>query len=329
MKKILLNVDNVKQWYQHKSKNLNIKPQERMYVKAVDGVSFELKEGEVLGIIGESGCGKSTLGRMLVRLEKPTSGKIYLEGDDVENVLKFDPLSFRRKVQIIFQNPFDTFDPRHSIGQILIRPLEFHKIGSDENERIEIVSIALEKLGLVPASDYLARWPHELSGGQLQRISVLRSMLLNPKLLIADEPVSMLDVSVRADILNLLQKLIKENNTAMVFISHDIAVTRYIAQKVLVMYLGRIVESGDIDEVIGNPKHPYTKVLISNCPSLYQEEQQERIKITGEPPTPINAGPGCYFAPRCYMATEFCFKNYPQMEEIAKDHFVTCHYAQK
>ena len=324
-KPILLTVEDVHQWYPHKGAKKRDELGNKYYVKAVDGVSFTLEQGQVLGVIGESGCGKSTLGRMLVRLEKPTEGKLYIEGDEVETLLKQDPLAFRRKVQIIFQNPFETFDPRHTIGRILQRPLEFHKIGKDEVERTAIISTALEKVGLAPADDYLSRWPHELSGGQLQRISVLRSMLLNPKLLIADEPVSMLDVSVRAEILGLLKTLIAENNTAMVFISHDIAVTRYIAQKVIVMYLGKVVEWGDIDDVISNPKHPYTKVLISNFPSLDETEQQESITVQGEPPTPINPGPGCYFAPRCYLAGKQCFAQYPGAKEFEPGHHATCH----
>lgn len=321
---VLLKVTDAQQWYRQSGKRL-LGSKRTVYVKAVDKVSFELKEGEVLGVIGESGCGKSTLGRILVRLEKPFGGKFILENTDVDELLKKDRLAFRKKVQIIFQNPFETFDPRHTIGKILLRPLEYHNIGNSEEEREKIIEGALEKVGLMPAQDYMARWPHELSGGQLQRISVLRSMLLNPKLLIADEPVSMLDVSVRAEILALLKNLTAEHNTAMIFISHDIAVTRYIAQKVIVMYLGRIVESGNIDDVVSNPCHPYTKVLISNFPSIDEEEQQESIKVTGEPPTPINPGPGCYFAPRCYMATKQCFEEYPKVKDMGNGHTASCH----
>jgi len=295
------------------------------WVKAVDKVSFAIAPGEVLGVTGESGCGKSTLGRMLVRLEKPFGGRVLLNGEDVEQVVKRDPLAFRRQVQMIFQNPFDTFDPRHSIARILTTPLCLHGIGADEDERLEICADGLRSVGLAPAEDYLARWPHELSGGQLQRISLLRSMELDPKFIVADEPVSMLDVSVRCDLLSIIMKLILEKNTAMVFISHDIAVTRYVANRIAVMYLGRVVESGDTDEVIQNPLHPYTKVLISNFPSVEVGSRREGIAVHGELPTPIDPGPGCYFAPRCYAASEECRMAYPEMREICDGHWTSCH----
>lgn len=295
------------------------------WIKAVDGVSFSLKPGEVVGIIGESGCGKSTLGRLLARLERPFGGRVLLNGEDAEEIIKRDPLSFRRQVQVVFQNPFEAFDPRHTIGQILSRPLKLHGIGANDEERLEICAEGLRNLGLEPASDYLSRWPHELSGGQLQRISVLRSMQLNPKFIVADEPVSMLDVSVRSDLLNLLIDLVHENNTAVVFIAHDIAVTRYVADRIAVMYLGRIVESAETDELIQNPLHPYTRVLISNFPTIEIRTKKERISVHGEPPTPVNPGPGCYFAPRCYACMKECREVYPEMREVGPGHWVSCH----
>ena len=255
--KVLLNVRNAQQWYGIKRSIAEIaKKQDKKWVKAVDDVSFTLKRGEVLGVIGESGCGKSTLGRMLAMLEKPYGGHLELDGQDYNRICKKDVLAFRRKVQIVFQNPFETFDPRHVIEDILMQPLEIHSIGSSVDERRRIICDGLEKLGITPAEDYLSRWPHELSGGQLQRISVLRSMLLNPLLIIADEPVSMLDVSVRADLLNTLMNLVHEYNMAMVFISHDIAVTNYVADRIAAMYLGRIVEMGTAEQIIKNPQHP-------------------------------------------------------------------------
>ena len=326
--KVLLNVRNAQQWYGIKRSIAQIaKKQDKKWVKAVDDVSFTLKCGEVLGVIGESGCGKSTLGRMLAMLEKPYGGYLELDGQDYTRICRKDVLTFRRKVQIAFQNPFETFDPRHVIEDILMQPLEIHSIGSSVDERRRIICDGLEKLGITPAEDYLSRWPHELSGGQLQRISVLRSMLLNPLLIIADEPVSMLDVSVRADLLNTLMNLVHEYNMAMVFVSHDIAVTNYIADRVAVMYLGRIVEMGTAEQIIKTPQHPYTKVLISNFPSLDFDKQTKPISIHGEPPTPINPGPGCYFAPRCYMATERCFRDYPSAVEGESGHTVCCHCA--
>jgi oligopeptide/dipeptide ABC transporter ATP-binding protein len=314
----LLEIRDLTKWYFPKKKS--------HIVKAVDGVSFSLDEGQVLGIIGESGCGKSTLGKMLVALEEPTKGTIKVKNETIESILKENPLQFRRDCQMIFQNPFDTFDPRENVLRILTTALNIHCIGNSKKERVDISMNAMEDIGMKPARDYIYRYPHELSGGQLQRISIVRSMLLNPKLIIADEPVSMLDISVRADIINLLLGLTEKIGTAMIFISHDIASTRYISDKVGVMYLGRIVEMGYTDDVIHNPKHPYTKVLISNCASINPLDKRNPIKIKGEPPTPINTGPGCYFYPRCYKAEEKCKREYPTMTNLGKGHYASCFY---
>ena len=293
-------------------------------VKAVDDVSFTLKKGEILGVIGESGCGKSTLGRVLIRLEEPTGGEVYFEGESARELLKKDALGFRKKNQIVFQNPFDTFDPRYTIRKILLSAVKLHKIGNSAEERLTICKNILEEAGLIPAEDYLDRYPFELSGGQLQRISILRSMLLNPDFLVADEPVSMLDVSVRADIINMLTALARKHESAMVFISHDIATTRYISDRVAVMYLGRIVEIGDTDTVLHDPKHPYTQALISNSPDVDPRVKKEAIRLEGEPPTPIGTGPGCYFAPRCRFATERCRAAYPLMKRLDDGREVSC-----
>lgn len=324
MSKELVKVNNLTKWY--KQRNSKLFSKEKLIVKATDSINFTINSGEVLGVIGESGCGKSTLGRVLVGLEKPTSGEIYINGISAESLIKKDPKAFRRTVQIVFQNPFDTFAPKHTIGKILIRALEIHNIGANDEERFNLCKEKLENSGLKPAEDFLNRYPHELSGGQLQRISILRAMMLQPSFLVADEPVSMLDVSVRAEIINMLMELVKENNTALVFISHDITITRYISNKIAVMYLGRIVEMGESDEIIKNPQHPYTQVLISNCASIDFEEKEEPIKIEGEPPTPINPGPGCYFADRCFKATELCRKDYPGYKNLGNDHIASCHY---
>ena len=290
-------------------------------VKAVDGVSFELAPGEILGVIGESGCGKSTLGRMLVRLEKTTSGRVLLDGTNVEELIKADRRGFRRQIQMVFQNPFDTFDPRFTIEKILTGAMKLHGIGANPEERR---AIALEKLtaaGLLPAEDFLKRYPHELSGGQLQRISILRSMLLHPKVLVADEPVSMLDISIRADIINLIYDTARAEGA--VFISHDITTTRYISDRIAVMYLGRIVELGAADDVALHPMHPYTEALISNCSSIDPRERREVIQLQGEPPSPVDIPPGCPFAPRCPRATPECSKSEQVLKQVG-DRLVRC-----
>lgn len=325
-----IKIQDIQKFYPYKDGKLfHKRGEERKFVKAVDGVSLTIERGEILGVIGESGCGKSTLGRILVRLEAPTSGDVFLDGVSTERILRQDPKQFRRNVQIIFQNPFDTFTPRDTIQKILLRPLKHHNIGRDTAERIEMCKTALEAGGLRPAEDILSRYPHELSGGQLQRISIIRSMFLKPGFIIADEPVSMLDVSVRAEIINMLIDLARSQNAAVVFISHDIALTRYISDRIAVMYLGRIVEYGTADEVIQNPQHPYTRALISNCASIDPFEEREELSIGGEPPAPVNPGPGCYFAPRCYMATEACFKSYPQRRDLSGCHYAVCSRIEK
>ena len=319
-----ISIEDVAMWYPYKGKDKAKATGKKNWIKAVDGVSLSIKKGEILGIIGESGCGKSTLGRILTRLEKPTKGDCFINGVSTGAMIKKDAKEFHKTVQIVFQNPFDTFTPRDTIGKILMRPLKNYKIGKNDQERYQICLKGLEQGGLRPAEDIMKRFPHELSGGQLQRISIIRSMFLNPQFIIADEPVSMLDVSVRADIINMLIDLSRNQGAAVLFISHDIALTRYISDYIAVMYLGRGGEYGTADDVIKNPQHPYTKALISNCASIDPEEKVQNIAIEGEPPTPLNPGPGCYFEPRCYCACETCRQSYPEKIVMENGHWATC-----
>jgi peptide/nickel transport system ATP-binding protein len=326
--KAVVCVQDVKKYYRQKF--LDVRggnKYRRQTVRAVDGVSFSLRRGEILAIIGESGCGKSTLARLLINLELPDEGDVIIDGESVRQKGKKDRLAFRRKVQLIFQNPYDTFDPRSTVGDILLTPLKLHGIGGGEAGRVSFCLNILEETGLSPAKDYLRRSPHELSGGQLQRISSLRSMMLNPAFVVADEPVSMLDISVRADIINMLRGMAKTKNACMVFISHDIVTTRYVADKVAVMYLGRIVEYGDADAVLHSPMHPYTRALISNSASIDPRAERRIISIEGEPPTPVrSAALGCFFEPRCYMRKEVCKQGYPPVKNRG-GHACSCFFS--
>lgn len=293
-------------------------------LKALDGVSFGIKEGSIVGVIGESGCGKSTLAKLIIGLSEKTSGSIIYKGRDLEDILKNDKLSFRRDVQMIFQNPYDVFDAKMTIEKILLSPLKIHKIWSSRDERLALIKENLLKAGFDNIEDYLSRKPGELSGGQLQRISIVRSMLLDPKLIIADEPVSMLDVSIRADIINMLIKIRDERNISMLYISHDITTTQFLVNTLIVMYLGKIVEYGPVESVINNAAHPYTKALLSHVASIDPREKQEKIYLKGEVPKPIGTGPGCYFEKRCYRALDKCICEYPDFIEVGKNHYVSC-----
>ncbi len=294
-------------------------------VHAVDEVSFALDRGEILALVGESGCGKSTIGRMLVKLQDPTGGTITFGGSDVANAEGDGLKAFRRQAQIIFQNPFEAFDPRLTIGDSLMQALRIHDIGSPKERDARIASV-MERSGLTPVDDFLARYPHELSGGQSQRIATVRAMLLSPEFLVADEPVSMLDVSVRADILNQLLDLREEDGMAIVFITHDLAVARYIANRIAVMYLGMFVEVGDADEIIANPRHPYSRALLSNTlPAGDEDRVGEPLEIGGEVPTPIDLKPGCRFASRCPYVFDRCKVETPILSHRGGPTEVACH----
>ena len=295
----------------------------RQIVKAVDDVSFSVGEGETFGLVGESGCGKSTLGRTLVKIYPATSGMILYKGKDIANLHGEEEKAFRKEVQMIFQDPYASLNPRMTVGEIIKEPMEIHGILNSAKEREERAAELLKTVGLKP--DHIRRYPHEFSGGQRQRISIARTLALNPKFIICDEPISALDVSIQAQIINLLQEIQQEMGISYLFVAHDLSMVNYISHRIGVMYLGHLVEVGEADELYGNPIHPYTKALLSAIPIPDPDvaKARSRIRLEGELPTPINPPAGCPFAGRCPYADEQCRKELPPMEDFG-GHMAAC-----
>lgn len=313
-KEVLVKADHVKVYFKGKKRGQT--------VKAVDDVSFEIMKSETFGVVGESGCGKSTLGRTLIRLQQPTDGHIYLNGTDIAGLKGAQLKEMRKEAQIIFQDPSACLNPRRTIKQILMEPFEIHNL----KDKIDVDAKIMELLQLVGLDSYhLSRYPHELSGGQKQRIGIARALALEPQIIICDEAVSALDVSVQAQVLNLLQELKEKLGLTYFFISHNLNVVYQVSDRVGVMYLGKMVEIANYDQLYEKRYHPYTEALLSAIPQVDQEEQKERIHLEGEVPSPYDPPSGCHFHTRCPKACDKCRQTAPELKEVAPGHYVACH----
>ena len=316
----LLEVKDLKKWFPAKKSPFS---REKIYIKAVDGVSFTLNEGDPLGVVGESGCGKSTMGRSVLRLLEPTGGQVLFKGVDYTALKDKELRDSRKELQIIFQDPYASLDPRMTIGDIIAEPLDI-QLKLPAKERMQRVLETMERAGL--NTRFVNRYPHEFSGGQRQRIGIARAIVLNPKIMVCDEPVSALDVSIQAQVINLLMDLQKEMGMAYIFISHDLSVIKHISDRVAVMYLGHLVEIADKKDIYAHPMHPYTVALLSAIPVADRKHKKEKIVLEGDLPSPANPPSGCVFHTRCYKAQDICKTEVPELKDCGNGHCCACHF---
>ena len=323
----LLQVEHLKQYFPAGGMGKN-----RKFVKAVDDVSFFVNKGETLGLVGESGCGKTTTGRSILRLYEPTGGKITFDGNvilDVENKVKVDMLPYRQKMQMVFQDPYASLDPRMTVGDIVGEAIDIHKLAANKKERHDRIISMLERVGL--NSEHANRYPHEFSGGQRQRVGIARALAVNPQFIVCDEPISALDVSIQAQVVNMFEELQEQMGLTYLFIAHDLSVVKHISDRIGVMYLGKMVELADSYELVARSLHPYTKSLISAIPIAdpIKARASKRIVLQGDVPSPLNPPTGCRFRTRCPYADECCAQKEPGWREVEKGHYVACHHVEK
>lgn len=323
----LLQVEHLKQYFPAGGMGKN-----RKFVKAVDDVSFFVNKGETLGLVGESGCGKTTTGRSILRLYEPTGGKITFDGNvilDVENKVKADMLPYRQKMQMVFQDPYASLDPRMTVGDIVGEAIDIHKLAANKRERHDMIISMLERVGL--NSEHANRYPHEFSGGQRQRVGIARALAVNPQFIVCDEPISALDVSIQAQVVNMFEELQEQMGLTYLFIAHDLSVVKHISDRIGVMYLGKMVELADSYELVARSLHPYTKSLISAIPIAdpIKARASKRIVLQGDVPSPLNPPTGCRFRTRCPYADECCAQKEPEWREVEKGHYVACHHVEK
>lgn len=323
----LLQVEHLKQYFPAGGMGKN-----RKFVKAVDDVSFFVNKGETLGLVGESGCGKTTTGRSILRLYEPTGGKITFDGNvilDVENKVKVDMLPYRQKMQMVFQDPYASLDPRMTVGDIVGEAIDIHKLAANKKERHDMIISMLERVGL--NSEHANRYPHEFSGGQRQRVGIARALAVNPQFIVCDEPISALDVSIQAQVVNMFEELQEQMGLTYLFIAHDLSVVKHISDRIGVMYLGKMVELAASYELVARSLHPYTKSLISAIPIAdpVKARASKRIVLQGDVPSPLNPPTGCRFRTRCPYADECCAQKEPEWREVEKGHYVACHHVEK
>jgi peptide/nickel transport system ATP-binding protein len=322
----VIEVSDLKKWFPvRKGFFRALLSKKESFVRAVDGINFDVKQKEIFGLVGESGSGKTTTGRLVVKMISPTGGRIFFKGEDITKLTGKQMKNLRRKMQMVFQDPYESLNPRKTVMDIVAEGLRIQKIVNSEKEVEEKVIKTLEDVKLVPPEEFLLRYPHELSGGQRQRVAIARTFIVNPEFVVSDEPVSMLDVSIRAEILNLFVELIEKFNVSILYITHDLATARHTCHRIAVMYLGKIMEMGTAEDIVYEPLHPYTNALISAVPVPDPRSRRTKLTIKGEIPSPIDPPPGCRFCTRCPVAEDICKKEEPELINVGKEHYVACH----